>query len=50
LAYFIPAVNGWAMDERLGHGNLASKIRINDFHPPEFGFGLTYSVARGFTP
>jgi len=24
-AYFIPAVNGWAMDERLGHGNLRSK-------------------------
>jgi len=20
-----PAVNGWAMDERLGHGNLRSK-------------------------
>jgi len=47
-----PAVNGWAKE------TFAPKIRINDFHspefwfrvndfhPPEFGFGLTYSVAQ----
>jgi len=49
-------MNGWAME------TFAPKIRINDFHSPEFrfrfndfhspefGFGLPFSVAQGFSP